>query len=63
MNHLVQKLEEIRLKTRKLCSEFDKVRARNVLLESEKLILEENLSQKKKSNQKSKIRKRTNYQC
>lgn len=47
MNHLVQKLEEIRLKTRKLCSEFDKVRARNVLLESEKLILEENLSQKK----------------
>jgi len=46
MSDLSYKLEQIRLKTRKLCEEFEKLRIRNVFLESENLNLINKLSKK-----------------
>tara|TARA_B100000780_G_C20659414_1_gene262558 strand:- start:104 stop:394 length:291 start_codon:yes stop_codon:yes gene_type:complete len=47
MNNLVDKLDEIRLKTRKLCSEYNNLKLRNIFLENEKMLLEEKLSLRK----------------
>ena len=47
MNNLVDRLDEIRLKTRELCTEYNKLKLRNIFLENENYLLEEKLSLRK----------------